>query len=116
VKKEEHTQISCGWEYAVGRFKCDIFSCVVAMWRAVVFFRHFQAQRNVQNAALRFERACSQLTAAKEMVNLAEQGYFTHGQPFDPAWQEMLNHGTMKVCFRTAPVINLACEISLVYL
>ena len=24
------------------------------------------------------ERACSQLTAAKEMVNLAEQGYFKH--------------------------------------
>ena len=56
-----------------------------------------KAQRIVQNAALRFERACSQQTAAKEMVNLAEQGYFAHGQPFDPAWQEMLNHGTMKV-------------------
>ena len=56
-----------------------------------------QAQIRTQNAALRFERACSQLTAAKEMVNLAEQGYFKMGQPFDPAWQEMLNHSTMKV-------------------
>ena len=35
--------------------------------------------------------------AAKEMVYLAEQGFFNKGQPFDPAWQEMLNHATMKV-------------------
>ena len=46
---------------------------------------------------MRYERACSQLTAAKEMVNLAEQGYFKQSQQFDPAWQEMLNHSTMKV-------------------
>ena len=32
------------------------------------------------------------------MVFLAEQGFFKKGQPFDPAWQEMLNHATMKVC------------------
>ena len=58
----------------------------------------FQAQRETQNAALRYERACGQLVAAKEMVNLAEQGFFRkEGQPFDPAWQEMLNHATMKV-------------------
>ena len=57
----------------------------------------FQAQIETQNAALRFERACSQQAAAKEMVYLAEQGFFTKGQPFDPAWQEMLNHATMKV-------------------
>lgn len=31
------------------------------------------------------------------MVHLAEQGFFCKGQPFDPAWQEMLNHATMKV-------------------
>ena len=55
-----------------------------------------------QHAALRFERACSQLAAAKEMVFLAEQGFFNKGQPFDPAWQEMLNHATMKV--RKLPV------------
>ena len=46
---------------------------------------------------MRYERACSQLAAAKEMVNLAEQGYFKESQQFDPAWQEMLNHSTMKV-------------------
>jgi len=33
------------------------------------------------------------------MVNLAEQGYFKQSQQFDPAWQEMLNHSTMKVLF-----------------
>lgn len=35
--------------------------------------------------------------AAKEMVHLAEQGYMKRDQPSDPAWQEMLNHATMKV-------------------
>ena len=50
-----------------------------------------------QNATLKFDRACSQLMAAKEMVFLAEQGYFKKGQPFDPAWQEMLNHATTRV-------------------
>ena len=35
--------------------------------------------------------------AAKEMVQLAEQGYMRREQPSDPAWQEMLNHATMKV-------------------
>ena len=56
-----------------------------------------QTQVETQNAALRYDRACGQLMAAKEMVYLAEQGYFCKGQPFDPAWQEMLNHATMKV-------------------
>jgi hypothetical protein len=35
--------------------------------------------------------------AAKEMVQLAEQGYTCREEPSDPAWQEMLNHATMKV-------------------
>ncbi len=56
-----------------------------------------QAKQETQTAAIRYERACSQLAAAKEMVNLAEQGFFKKGQSFDPAWQEMLNHATMKV-------------------
>ncbi|XP_074658838.1 uncharacterized protein LOC141911719 isoform X2 [Tubulanus polymorphus] len=56
-----------------------------------------EAQSETQKAALRFERSCSMQTAAKEMVNLAEQGFLRKGQPFDPAWQEMLNHATMKV-------------------
>lgn len=35
--------------------------------------------------------------AAKEMVQLAEQGYNCREEPSDLAWQEMLNHATMKV-------------------
>jgi len=57
-----------------------------------------------QNATVRYERACSQLTAAKEMVNLAEQGYFKRTQQFDPAWQEMLNHSTTKVMLVTVNI------------
>ncbi|XP_054769003.2 SH3 domain-binding protein 5-like [Lytechinus pictus] len=56
-----------------------------------------ELQLETQKAALRFERACSMLTAAKEMVDLAEQGLFQDGRTFDANWQEMLNHATMKV-------------------
>ncbi|KAL8608036.1 hypothetical protein ACOMHN_023852 [Nucella lapillus] len=56
-----------------------------------------EAHLETQRAALRFERACSMHEAAKEMVQLAEQGYMRREQPSDPAWQEMLNHATMKV-------------------
>ncbi|KAK7092636.1 nucleolar protein dao-5-like [Littorina saxatilis] len=55
------------------------------------------AHLETQRAALRFERACSMHEAAKEMVQLAEQGYMRRELPSDPAWQEMLNHATMKV-------------------
>lgn len=50
-----------------------------------------------QKAAYMFERACSMHEAAKEMVQLAEQGYMQREDSADPAWQEMLNHATMKV-------------------
>ncbi|XP_053408536.1 SH3 domain-binding protein 5-like isoform X2 [Mercenaria mercenaria] len=50
-----------------------------------------------QKAAYMFERACSMHEAAKEMVQLAEQGYMQREDSGDPAWQEMLNHATMKV-------------------
>ena len=56
-----------------------------------------EAHLETQRAALRFERACSMHEAAKEMVQLAEQDYVRRRQPADPAWQEMLNHATMKV-------------------
>ncbi|XP_041480749.1 SH3 domain-binding protein 5-like [Lytechinus variegatus] len=56
-----------------------------------------ELQLETQKAALRFERACGMLTAAKEMVDLAEQGLFQDGRTFDANWQEMLNHATMKV-------------------
>lgn len=35
--------------------------------------------------------------AAKEMVQVAEQGYMQREEVSDSAWQEMLNHATMKV-------------------
>ncbi|XP_069119716.1 uncharacterized protein [Argopecten irradians] len=56
-----------------------------------------EAHIEAQKTALRFERACSMHEAAKEMVQLAEQGYMCREEPSDPAWQEMLNHATMKV-------------------
>ena len=44
-----------------------------------------------------YERACSMHEAAKEMVQVAEQGYMQREEISDSAWQEMLNHATMKV-------------------
>lgn len=40
--------------------------------------------------------------AAKETVALAEERFISnkHEWQFDNAWQEMLNHATIKVCFR----------------
>lgn len=57
----------------------------------------FQALIETQKAAVRFERANSAHTAAKEMVFLAEEGLKAEGRTFDHAWQEMLNHATMRV-------------------
>ncbi|KAJ8966333.1 hypothetical protein NQ314_003601 [Rhamnusium bicolor] len=48
-----------------------------------------------QTAAMKFERANSAHSAAREMVYLAEQGL--GGRTLDPAWQEMLNHATQRV-------------------
>ncbi|CAC5402126.1 SH3 domain-binding protein 5-like,SH3 domain-binding protein 5 homolog,SH3 domain-binding protein 5 [Mytilus coruscus] len=56
-----------------------------------------EAHSEAQKVAIRFERACSMHEAAKEMVQLAEQGYMKGEASTDPAWQEMLNHATMKV-------------------
>lgn len=44
---------------------------------------------------MRYERANSAHSAAREMVYLAEQGL--GGRTLDPAWQEMLNHATQRV-------------------
>ena len=68
-----------------------------------------QAHQETQKAALRFERACSMHEAAKEMVQLAEQGYMRREQASDPAWQEMLNHATMKVCPGLGTCLLLHC-------
>jgi len=56
-----------------------------------------EAHMETQKAALRFERANGAHAAAKEMVFLAEEGLQKEGRTFDPAWQEMLNHATMRV-------------------
>ncbi|KAA0702198.1 SH3 domain-binding protein 5-like [Triplophysa tibetana] len=55
-----------------------------------------EAQQETQKAALRFERAASMHLAAREMVQVAEQG-LTVVKTIDPTWQEMLNHATLKV-------------------
>ncbi|CAB3378531.1 Hypothetical predicted protein [Cloeon dipterum] len=61
-----------------------------------------EALHEAQAAAVRFERANSAHAAAKEMVFLAEEGLKSYllqpeGRTFDHAWQEMLNHATMRV-------------------
>ncbi|KAF5898099.1 SH3 domain-binding protein 5-like, partial [Clarias magur] len=56
-----------------------------------------EAQQETQKAALRYERAVSMHTAAREMVYVAEQGLLADSNTLDPTWQEMLNHATAKV-------------------
>ncbi|XP_072747918.1 uncharacterized protein [Anoplolepis gracilipes] len=60
-------------------------------------FKAKEALQETHKAAIRFERANSQHSAAKEMVYLAEEGLRTEGRCFDHAWQEMLNHATSRV-------------------
>ncbi|XP_019874495.1 SH3 domain-binding protein 5 homolog isoform X2 [Aethina tumida] len=58
-----------------------------------------KAQAECQEAAVLYQRAHGVHAAAKETVALAEQRFLTnqHEWQFDNAWQEMLNHATMKV-------------------
>lgn len=60
-----------------------------------------KAQMECQKAAVLFQRANEIHAAAKETVALAEQRFMSnqHEWQFDNAWQEMLNHATMKVRF-----------------
>lgn len=57
------------------------------------------AQIECQAAAVKFQRANEIYAAAKETVALAEQRFMSnsHEWQFDNAWQEMLNHATIKV-------------------
>lgn len=57
------------------------------------------AQIECQAAAVQFQRAHEHYAAAKETVALAEQRFMSgsHEWKFDNAWQEMLNHATIKV-------------------
>ena len=59
-----------------------------------------QAQAEAQKAAVCFQRANSVYQVAKEMVQLAEERNFPEDgdrRQIDAAWQEMLNHATIKV-------------------
>ncbi|XP_063699085.1 SH3 domain-binding protein 5 homolog [Culicoides brevitarsis] len=58
-----------------------------------------KAQIECQSAAVKYQRANEIHAAAKETVALAEQRFMSnsHEWQFDNAWQEMLNHATLKV-------------------
>nr|XP_023024733.1 SH3 domain-binding protein 5 homolog [Leptinotarsa decemlineata]XP_023024734.1 SH3 domain-binding protein 5 homolog [Leptinotarsa decemlineata] len=58
-----------------------------------------KAQQECQEAAALYKKAHGIHAAAKETVALAEQRFLSnqHEWQFDNAWQEMLNHATMKV-------------------
>lgn len=58
-----------------------------------------KAQKECQSAATAFQRASGIHAAAKETIALAEQRFLSNSTSwqFDNAWQEMLNHATMKV-------------------
>ncbi|XP_059478389.1 SH3 domain-binding protein 5 homolog [Neocloeon triangulifer] len=58
-----------------------------------------KAQIECQKAAINFQRASEIHRAAKETVTLAEQRFISKQADwtFDSAWQDMLNHATMKV-------------------
>ncbi|XP_014666790.1 PREDICTED: SH3 domain-binding protein 5-like [Priapulus caudatus] len=59
----------------------------------------FKAHREAQKAAIQFQRANSEHQAAKETIYLAEQRLLNMNDKrvFDSAWQEMINHATMKL-------------------
>lgn len=57
------------------------------------------AQIETQKAAIQYQRSNSIHMAAKETITLAEERFLSKKLEweFDNAWQEMLNHATMKV-------------------
>ncbi|XP_056154783.1 SH3 domain-binding protein 5-like [Lampris incognitus] len=69
-----------------------------------------EAQQETQKAALRYERAVSMHTAAREMVYVAEQGLLADRNTLDPTWQEMLNHATAKVNEAEEERLRSECE------
>eukprot|EP00095_Tigriopus_kingsejongensis_P007357 maker-scaffold706_size108852-snap-gene-0.14 protein:Tk07357 transcript:maker-scaffold706_size108852-snap-gene-0.14-mRNA-1 annotation:"hypothetical protein DAPPUDRAFT_48825" len=58
-----------------------------------------KAQKECQSAATHYQRASGIHAAAKETIALAEQRFISNANDwkFDNAWQEMLNHATIKV-------------------
>lgn len=59
-------------------------------------------QVQCQQQAQLFQRASEIHAAAKETVALAEARFMSHQHEwnFDQAWQDMLNHATIKVSIR----------------
>lgn len=62
------------------------------------YWFNLQTQAETQHAAVQFRRASSFYKAAKETIHLAELRLAEDEVSFDEAWQEMLNHSTIKVC------------------
>ncbi len=58
-----------------------------------------KAQAECQSAATHYQRASGIHAAAKETIALAEGRFLSNSGrwQFDNAWQEMLNHATIKV-------------------
>jgi len=58
-----------------------------------------RAQAECQKAAVQFQRSAGIHAAAKETISLAEERFLDNSGEwqFDNAWQEMLNHATIKV-------------------
>lgn len=84
----------------------------------------WQVQERSNKAAARYDKASSQHGAAKEMIRVAELQLedrlkeIAAGEgpsspsPLDAAWQEMLNHATIKVgvaCSRGVTCMGVAC-------
>ena len=57
-----------------------------------------RAQAECQKAAVQFQRSAGIHAAAKETISLAEERFLDNSGEwqFDNAWQEMLNHATIK--------------------
>lgn len=70
-----------------------------------------QTETDLNKATLRFQRANSLYQAAKETVALAEERMVTCSKEempeFDSAWQEMMNHATLRV----SDDITFYCEV-----
>ena len=76
-----------------------------------------KAQKECQSAATAFQRASGIHAAAKETIQLAEERFLTNSTnwQFDNAWQEMLNHATMKVMEAEKQVTNMPRKGQIIY-
>lgn len=66
-----------------------------------LFFFFVKAQLETQKAAQEYQRSVEVYRVAKETLSLAESKLLkSDKREFDAAWQEYVNHATMKVCYR----------------